>query len=228
MRYRIDVVALALVCCGSAAAQDLPRARDGKPDLNGIWQTFGEANWNLEPHAAHAGAVETLGAIGAVPPSVGVVETAMHVPGFAWSRTEFAQPPGKPWSASTPSTAGVGPSGSSRVRGPSAKPGLASWDDWNVSRDESTQARDMHDIAFFLGTGPDERDVRVSSAGSDPVRGIPSEPRKLASEEVAPGSVIRGLATLDSARHVGGNDPLGGRAPWSTPRRRRTSPPRST
>ena len=40
----------------------------------------------------------------------------------------------------------------------------------------------MHDIAFFLGTGPDERDVRVSSAGSDPVRGIPSEPRKLAAQ----------------------------------------------
>jgi hypothetical protein len=57
-----------------ATAQEIPRTRDGKPDLNGIWQTFGDANWNLEPHAAMAGAVETLGAIGAVPPSVGVVE----------------------------------------------------------------------------------------------------------------------------------------------------------
>jgi hypothetical protein len=57
-----------------ATAQDLARTRDGKPDLNGIWQTFGDANWNLEPHAAMAGAVDTLGAIGAVPPSLGVVE----------------------------------------------------------------------------------------------------------------------------------------------------------
>ena len=63
----------ALASIGIATAQELPRTRDGKPDLNGIWQTFGDANWNLEPHAAQAGAVETLGAIGAVPPSIGVV-----------------------------------------------------------------------------------------------------------------------------------------------------------
>jgi hypothetical protein len=41
--------------------------------LNGIWQTLTTANWNLEPHAASQGAVETLGAIGAMPPGLGAV-----------------------------------------------------------------------------------------------------------------------------------------------------------
>jgi hypothetical protein len=80
MRYPIvtkvasSSLLLSLACAGIASAQEIPRTREGTPDLNGIWQTFGDANWNLEPHAAMAGAVDTLGAIGAVPPSLGVVE----------------------------------------------------------------------------------------------------------------------------------------------------------
>jgi hypothetical protein len=46
----------------------------GKPDLSGIWQALNEANWNLEPHVATQGALDTLGAIGAVAPGIGVVE----------------------------------------------------------------------------------------------------------------------------------------------------------
>src|SRR5579864_5512164 len=41
-----------------------PRTPDGKPDLNGIWQVFNTANWNLEPHSAEEG----------VPAGQGVVE----------------------------------------------------------------------------------------------------------------------------------------------------------
>ena len=58
-----------------ALAQNaLPRTTGGKPDLNGIWQVLNEANWNLEAHNASQGAVDTLGAIGAVAPGIGVVD----------------------------------------------------------------------------------------------------------------------------------------------------------
>jgi len=65
-----------------------PRTSDGKPDLNGIWQALNEANYDLEAHVARpaialrpgphgpvpASAVLALGAVGAVPPGMGVVE----------------------------------------------------------------------------------------------------------------------------------------------------------
>jgi hypothetical protein len=65
-----------------------PRAEDGHPDLNGIWQVLNEANYDLEGHNARpamalrpgpygpvpAAPVLALGAVGAVPPSLGVVE----------------------------------------------------------------------------------------------------------------------------------------------------------
>jgi hypothetical protein len=41
-----------------------PRTPDGKPDLNGIWQVFNAAHWDLEPHSAEEG----------VPAGQGVVE----------------------------------------------------------------------------------------------------------------------------------------------------------
>ena len=65
-----------------------PRLPDGKPDLNGIWQALNEANYDLEPHVARpalavrpgpygpvpAAPVLALGAVGSVPPGLGVVE----------------------------------------------------------------------------------------------------------------------------------------------------------
>ncbi len=70
------------------AAYRAPRAADGKPDLNGIWQALNEANYDLEMHMARpamalragpygpvpAAAVLALGAVGSVPPGLGVVE----------------------------------------------------------------------------------------------------------------------------------------------------------
>jgi hypothetical protein len=50
------------------------RTSDGKPDLNGIWQTIGAAYWDIEGHAARPGPVVALGAVGAVPAGLGVVE----------------------------------------------------------------------------------------------------------------------------------------------------------
>jgi hypothetical protein len=51
-----------------------PRAAGGKPDLNGVWQAVNTANWDLEGHAAGPGVIPALGAIGAEPPGMGVVE----------------------------------------------------------------------------------------------------------------------------------------------------------
>ena len=56
------------------AAARVPRTADGKPNLNGIWQTFAGANWNLEDHGASAGPFFQEGAIGAVPAGQSVVE----------------------------------------------------------------------------------------------------------------------------------------------------------
>jgi hypothetical protein len=70
------------------AAYRAPRASDGKPDLNGIWQALNEANYDLEMHMARpamalrpgpygplpAAPVLALGAVGSVPPGMGVVE----------------------------------------------------------------------------------------------------------------------------------------------------------
>src|SRR5262245_64625776 len=38
-----------------ASAYTGPRTPDRKPDLNGIWQVFGTAHWNLEAHSASEG-----------------------------------------------------------------------------------------------------------------------------------------------------------------------------
>jgi hypothetical protein len=51
-----------------------PRTKDGKPNLNGIWQALNEANWDLEGHSAAPGPFWQLGAEFAVPPGLGVVE----------------------------------------------------------------------------------------------------------------------------------------------------------
>ncbi len=58
----------------SSAVYRAPRTSDGKPDLNGIWQALNTANWDLQGHAARPGPVVALGAIGAVPAGLGVVE----------------------------------------------------------------------------------------------------------------------------------------------------------
>jgi hypothetical protein len=69
------VAALAVAALPTAAqVNQVRRTADGKADLNGIWQALNSANWDLQDHQARPGTVVTLGAIGAVPPSLGVVE----------------------------------------------------------------------------------------------------------------------------------------------------------
>jgi hypothetical protein len=57
------------------SSNQLPRTKNGKPDLNGIWQTLDtSAGWDIQPHSAQAGPVVALGAEFAVPPGLGIVE----------------------------------------------------------------------------------------------------------------------------------------------------------
>src|SRR5437016_7572898 len=82
----LAVAAMPLLC--QTPTYRAPRADGGKPDLNGIWQSLNEANYDLEGHNARpamalrpgpygpvpAAPVLAFGAVGAVPPSLGVVE----------------------------------------------------------------------------------------------------------------------------------------------------------
>jgi hypothetical protein len=81
-------ILLAGVMSLAGQAYRAPRAPGGKADLNGIWQALNEANYDIEAHAARpalalrpgpygpvpAAQVLALGAVGSVPPGVGVVE----------------------------------------------------------------------------------------------------------------------------------------------------------
>lgn len=64
----------ALATASEAQVYQPRRGADGKVDLNGIWQALNTANWDLQDHAARSGGVVSLGAIGAVPAGLGVVE----------------------------------------------------------------------------------------------------------------------------------------------------------
>jgi hypothetical protein len=67
---------LTLLLSNSFAAENYTPARtaDGRPDFNGIWQAIGSAHWNIEPHAADFPPLAVLGAFGAVPAGLGIVE----------------------------------------------------------------------------------------------------------------------------------------------------------
>jgi len=58
----------------TTAAPARPARIAGKPNINGIYQSLGTAYWNLEDHAAAATQFWQLGAIGAIPPGMSVVE----------------------------------------------------------------------------------------------------------------------------------------------------------
>ncbi len=67
---------------------DIPRLEDGRPNLNGIWQALNSANYDIERHLARPAmelrdgphgplpsvALLALGAVGAVPAGMGVVD----------------------------------------------------------------------------------------------------------------------------------------------------------
>jgi hypothetical protein len=59
---------------GQTRTYRAPRAADGKPNLNGIWQALNEAHWDVEPHAAAPSPVLDLGAAHAAAGGLGIVE----------------------------------------------------------------------------------------------------------------------------------------------------------
>jgi len=91
MRLMTVLISVLLTSSSAASAADdaytAPRGPGGKPDLNGVWQVFNRANYDIEPHAARAAlatvegdfgpipapAIVALGSIGSVPGGAGVV-----------------------------------------------------------------------------------------------------------------------------------------------------------
>jgi hypothetical protein len=64
---------------GAAPPAPTPARIGGHPNLNGVWSTMTEANWDLEPHSAQSGPLgaqgeRILGTWTAEPPGLGVVE----------------------------------------------------------------------------------------------------------------------------------------------------------
>ncbi len=101
MKFLVVAAALAVSVAGIAAplyAQSAdfepPRLSNGNPDLNGIWQALGSAHYDIEPHTARhamalregpqgplpAAEVVHLGAVGAVPGSMGIIAGGGRIP----------------------------------------------------------------------------------------------------------------------------------------------------
>ena len=75
--YALLAAPLLVILSSITVAADgdfVPRTADQKPDFNGIWQAIGSAHWNIEPHAADFSPLAELGAIGAIPAGLGIVE----------------------------------------------------------------------------------------------------------------------------------------------------------
>ena len=85
---------------GQSADFEPPRLSNGNPDLNGIWQALGAAHYDIEPHIARPAMqlregprsllpdipVLALGAVGAVPGGMGVIDGGGTIPYTAEAR----------------------------------------------------------------------------------------------------------------------------------------------
>src|SRR5690606_30535879 len=70
----VATAALGMASAGAFAQDDRPERINGHPNLNGIWQAAGQAEWNLEAHSAEQlPDFWRLGAFGAIPAGQSVV-----------------------------------------------------------------------------------------------------------------------------------------------------------
>lgn len=88
MRIRLSLlVAVLLAGCTEPPEErgwQPPRDGHGNPNLNGIWQAMGSAHYDLEAHPARMGPVIEMGALGAIPAGLGVVEGGV-IPYQEWA-----------------------------------------------------------------------------------------------------------------------------------------------
>ena len=67
------------------AGYKAPRTADGKPDLNGVWEQFTTAEWDIQDHAAAPGPhAEIMGVYSAQPAGLGIVE-GNEIPYQPWA-----------------------------------------------------------------------------------------------------------------------------------------------
>jgi hypothetical protein len=98
----VTAIAMAgMPLAGQAPRTAIPRTVDGRPNLNGIWQAMNTANYDIQMHTARsamalrpgpvvpvpAAAVVALGAVGSVPPGLGIVE-GDEIPYQPWAATK--------------------------------------------------------------------------------------------------------------------------------------------
>ena len=111
MRRRVITAGIVVLACSllsgaqlaeaQSADYDPPRLSNGTPDFNGIWQALNVANYDVEPHIARSAMqlregphsmlpdvpVLPLGAVGAVPGSMGVISGGGRIPYTSEART---------------------------------------------------------------------------------------------------------------------------------------------
>jgi len=78
------IIMLALSPMALIASKETASTKDTPPDLNGIWQAVSSAHWNIERHVAAHPPLSILGALGATPPGMGVVD-GNKIPYQAWA-----------------------------------------------------------------------------------------------------------------------------------------------
>ncbi len=89
------LIAVAVIPVSGQAPYKAPRTKDGKPNLNGVWQANNEANWNIAPHGASQGPVLALGRglFGSARHGRGRWSFALHSTSRRETEREFRQPP---------------------------------------------------------------------------------------------------------------------------------------